>query len=503
MDKKKLPVGVSNFKELIKENYYYVDKTGFIEEILEKRANVTLICRPRRFGKTLNMSTLKYFLDRDNAQENRRLFNGLKIEKTEYMREQGKYPVIFLSMKGVKGESYSKFLQKFSSVLIDLYNEYEVFREKLNMSEKMYFDKVWLGDPDADLSKALKFLGDILYKYSGIKPVLLIDEYDSPMIVANEKGYYEEAKELIGDFYGDGLKDAPISFAVVTGILRVAKESIFSTLNNLKVSTLLTENYNHFGMTEYEVETSFNTLIMKLLKDADNDINDIFYELLRGRAAKTILDDSMIFGEKYSNSTILYLMFSAGYLTIDRIGEEEDQYYLRIPNLEVKKYFRKTFIEILTPKSKDSFSKLKEALVIGKIRGNDSIEEKINGFFMASMSYLDGAKEEKFYHNLILGMMIGLDDKFYIHSNREEGLGRYDLALEPRDKNAVGYIFEFKVAESTSESDFKKAGAEALSQIDKKIYEVGLRERGIQKIVKIGMVFSGKIMKLYIKEKVG
>ncbi|MGL5703520.1 MAG: AAA family ATPase, partial [Cetobacterium sp.] len=255
MDKKKLPVGVSNFKELIKENYYYVDKTGFIEEILEKRANVTLICRPRRFGKTLNMSTLKYFLDRDNAQENRRLFNGLKIEKTEYMREQGKYPVIFLSMKGVKGESYSKFLQKFSSVLIDLYNEYEVFREKLNMSEKMYFDKVWLGDPDADLSKALKFLGDILYKYSGIKPVLLIDEYDSPMIVANEKGYYEEAKELIGDFYGDGLKDAPISFAVVTGILRVAKESIFSTLNNLKVSTLLTENYNHFGMTEYEVET--------------------------------------------------------------------------------------------------------------------------------------------------------------------------------------------------------------------------------------------------------
>ena len=516
MDKKKLPVGVSNFKELIKENYYYVDKTGFIEEILEKRANVTLICRPRRFGKTLNMSTLKYFLDRDNAQENRRLFNGLKIEKTEYMREQGKYPVIFLSMKGVKGESYSKFLQKFSSVLIDLYNEYEVFREKLNMSEKMYFDKVWLGDPDADLSKALKFLGDILYKYSGIKPVLLIDEYDSPMIVANEKGYYEEAKELIGDFYGDGLKDAPISFAVVTGILRVAKESIFSTLNNLKVSTLLTENYNHFGMTEYEVETilkyyglettvdaakswyngytfgdekvynpwsilnhcengklisywvntSANTLIMKLLKDADNDINDIFYELLRGRAAKTILDDSMIFGEKYSNSTILYLMFSAGYLTIDRIGEEE-------------------------------------ALVIGKIRGNDSIEEKINGFFMASMSYLDGAKEEKFYHNLILGMMIGLDDKFYIHSNREEGLGRYDLALEPRDKNAVGYIFEFKVAESTSESDFKKVGAEALSQIDKKIYEVGLRERGIQKIVKIGMVFSGKIMKLYIKEKVG
>ncbi|MGL4902793.1 MAG: AAA family ATPase [Cetobacterium sp.] len=539
MERKKLPIGVSDFKKLIEENYYYIDKTGFIEEILEKKAEVTLICRPRRFGKTLNMSTLKYFLDRKNAEKNNQLFRGLNIEKSKYMAEAGKYPVIFLTMKGINGENYSKFLQKFSSVLSDLYNDYEDLRESLNLKEKMYFDKVWLGEPDTDLTRALKFLSDIVYKYSGIKPVLLIDEYDSPMIVAHEKGYYEEVKELIGDFYGEALKDAPISFAVVTGILRVAKESIFSSLNN----------YNHFGMTEDEVETilkyygleteldaakswyngytfgnekvynpwsilnhcengdlisywvntSANTLIMQLLKDADEDINDTFYELLRGGVARVILDDNMIFGEKYSDSTILYLMFSAGYLTIDRVGERRREYYLRIPNEEVKDYFRKTFVEIADSAGENSFSKLEEALLVGKIFGNNSVEAKINSMFQTSMSYLDGSKQEKFYHNLILGMMIGLDDKFYIHSNREEGLGRYDLALEPKSKSGIGYIFEFKVAVSSSEHDFDQAGAEVLAQIDKKIYETGLRERGVEKIIKIGMVFASKVLKLYVK----
>ncbi|MGL5904241.1 MAG: AAA family ATPase, partial [Cetobacterium sp.] len=505
--------------------------------------------RPRRFGKTLNMSTLKYFLTRENASENIELFRGLNIEKSKYIAEAGKYPVIFLTLKGLDGDNYPEFLRKFKRLLSKLFKEHKHLKEFLDEDDLMNFEKIISRKDDGDYDIALQFLSELYEEYVGIKPVLLIDEYDSPMIVAHEKGYYEETKDLMGSFYGSALKDAPISFAVVTGILRVAKESIFSSLNNLKVSTLLTNNYNHFGMTESEVEeilkyynlettmesakswyngytfgdekvynpwsilnhcengelisywvnTSANTLIIKLLKEADEDIKDTFYELLNGGSARTILDDNMIFGEKYSDSTILYLMFSAGYLTIDRPGEEEDQYYLRIPNLEVKKYFRKTFISILTPKSKDSFSKLKEALVIGKIRGNDSVEEKINGFFMASMSYLDGARQEKFYHNLILGMMIGLDDKFYIHSNREEGLGRYDLALEPRDKSGFGYIFEFKVATSSSESDFHIAGEEALAQIDKKIYETGLRERGIEKIIKIGMVFSGKELKFYTK----
>lgn len=549
MNKKKLPIGKSDFKEIIGGNYYYVDKTGFIEEVLEKNYEVTLICRPRRFGKTLNMSALKYFLDMKDAEENRKLFKGLKIEKTEYIKRAGKYPVIFLTLKDLSGKNYQDFFSEFKRLISRLFKEHKHLLKLLDEYDFENFDKILRRKDEADYDTALQFLSELYKEYVGVKPVLLIDEYDSPMIIANEKGYYEDVKELMSTFYGSSLKDAPISFAVVTGILRVAKESIFSSLNNLKVSTLLKGDYNHFGMNETEVEeilkhynlettmecakswyngytfnnqkiynpwsiinhcdsgklesywvnTSANTLIMELLKEADLDIKDIFYNLLNGGSARTILDDNMIFGEKYSHSTILYLMFSAGYLTIDRYGEEDDEYYLRIPNLEVKKYFKKTFLNILTNSNRDSFSKLKDALLIGKIYGNDSIEEKINSMFLASMSYLDGSKEEKFYHNLILGMIIGLDSTFYIHSNREEGLGRYDLALEPKDKNRIGYIFEFKVASSTSESDFDAAGKDALNQIDKKIYENGLKERGITKIVKIGLVFSSKSMKIYSK----
>ncbi|MGL4904432.1 MAG: AAA family ATPase [Cetobacterium sp.] len=547
--RKPLPVGESDFRDLINQNYYYVDKTDFIREVLEKKAKVLLVCRPRRFGKTLNMSTLKYFLTMKDAEENRKLFRGLNIEKTEFMSHQGKYPVIYLTLKELTGVSYDDFLRGFKRLISKLFKEHKHLKEFLDTNDLEAFEKIVKRKDDGDYDIALQFLSELYEEYIGIKPVLLIDEYDSPMIVANEKGYYEEVKELFGIFYGSALKDAPISFAVVTGILRVAKESIFSSLNNLEVSTILTEDFNHFGMNEIEVQdileyygretgleavktwyngytfgegkvynpwsiinhsksgklisywvnTSANSLIMQLLKDAEEDINDIFYELLRGGVAKTILDDNMIFGQKYSNSTVLYLMFSAGYLTIDRAGERRREYYLRIPNLEVKDYFRKTFIEIADIQGESSFMILEDALISGKVSGNNSIEARINKLFKSSMSYLDGAKEEKFYHNLILGMMIGLDNSFYIHSNREEGLGRYDLALEPRDKNGIGYIFEFKVAASTAESDLDKAGAAALAQIDDKVYELGLRERGIEKIIKIGMVFSSKIMKLYIK----
>ncbi|WP_047396110.1 AAA family ATPase, partial [Cetobacterium sp. ZOR0034] len=255
MERKKLPIGVSDFKKLITENYYYIDKTGFIEEILEKKAEVTLICRPRRFGKTLNMSTLKYFLDKKDAPENIELFKGLNIEKTEYMKEAGKYPVIFLTLKGLDGDSYTEFLRKFKRLLSKLFKEHKHLKSFLDEDDLVNFEKIINRKDDADYDIALQFLSELYEEYIGVKPVLLIDEYDSPMIVAHEKGYYEEVKDLMGSFYGSALKDAPISFAVVTGILRVAKESIFSSLNNLKVSTLLINNYNHFGMTESEVET--------------------------------------------------------------------------------------------------------------------------------------------------------------------------------------------------------------------------------------------------------
>ncbi|MGL4868402.1 MAG: AAA family ATPase, partial [Cetobacterium sp.] len=503
----------------------------------------------RRFGKTLNMSTLKYFLTMKDAECNRKLFEGLNIEKTGFMEHQGKYPVIYLTLKELTGASYDDFLRGFKRLISKLFKEHKHLKELLDTDDLEAFEKIVKRKDDGDYDIALQFLSELYEEYIGVKPVLLIDEYDSPMIVANEKGYYEEAKDLFGTFYGSALKDAPISFAVVTGILRVAKESIFSSLNNLEVSSILTGDYKHFGMNEsevldilkyygletgikdvqswyngytfgdgkvynpwsilnhcqngklisYWVNTSANTLIVQLLKESDNQILDIFYDLLKDGKVLTKLNEHMVFGQEFSNSTILYLMFSAGYLTIDTPGENAREYYLRIPNKEVKDYFREAFIDIIGKNSDNSFIDLEKSLISGKVRGYHSIEENCNNMFQNSMSYLDGAKEEKFYHNLILGMMIGLTRKFYIHSNREEGLGRYDLALEPKDKNGIGYIFEFKVAASISESDFDKAGAAALAQIDAKVYEHGLRERGIVKIVKIGMVFSSKVMKLYIK----
>ena len=550
MDKKRLPIGISDFKKMIEDNYYYVDKTSFIAEVLEKKAEATLITRPRRFGKTLNMTTLKYFLNIKEAEENRKLFQGLDIEKSKYMCEQGKYPVIYLTMKDCGGDNYSEFLKNFKSLVSNLFVEHKDIREYLDIRDLEQFDKIWLEKDDGKYNEALKFLSQIIFEHYKMKPVILIDEYDAPMIKANEYGYYEDIKELIGGFYGSVLKDGVAAFSVITGILRIAKESIFSTLNNLEVSTILDKDYSYFGMEEWEVgnilkyynlettledtkiwyngylfgskrmynpwsilshcrlgelkefwvNTSANKLIMKILEESDDKIKDIFYKLLKDEKVSTILNDYMIFGENYSDSTVLYLMFSAGYLTIDGLSEEwDDEYYIKIPNYEVKKYFKNTFIDIIGNNSKSSFADLEKALVRGKVSGIDSIEEEIQNMFLTSVSYHDGDKQEKFYHNLVLGMLIGLDRYFHVYSNREEGLGRYDLALEPKDKNRFGYIFEFKVAKSIEEKDMNEAGIEALSQIDKKMYECGMRERGISKIVKLGLVFSGKKLKFYEK----
>lgn len=253
-------------------------------------------------------------------------------------------------------------------------------------------------------------------------------------------------------------------------------------------------------LESFWVNTSANKLIMKILEESDDKIKDIFYKLLKDEKVSTILNDYMIFGENYSDSTVLYLMFSAGYLTIDGLSEEwDDEYYIKIPNYEVRKYFKNTFIDIIGNNSKSSFADLEKALVRGKVQGIDSIEEEIQNMFLTSVSYHDGDKQEKFYHNLVLGMLIGLDRYFHVYSNREEGLGRYDLALEPKDKNRFGYIFEFKVAKSTEEKDMNEAGFDALSQIDKKMYKHGMKERGISKIMKLGLVFSGKKLKFYEK----
>ena len=255
MRKKAVPVGIEDFERIINEDYYYVDKTLLIEELLINRAPVTLFTRPRRFGKTLNMSMLKYFFDVKNKEENKKLFENLKIYNSEYMSEQGKYPVIFISLKDLKGNTWEECLKRLKLFIFDLYAEFEYIREKMNEWDKRKFEKVLYEKEDADYIMSLKFLSDSLYKYYGEKVIILIDEYDAPIINAFDKGYYNEAINFFQTFYSSALKtNNSLKYGILTGITRIIKEGIFSGLNNLKVDTILNKKYSeYFGLLESEV----------------------------------------------------------------------------------------------------------------------------------------------------------------------------------------------------------------------------------------------------------
>lgn len=252
MRTKAVPVGIEDFKELIQEGYYYIDKTLLIDEMLMNKSKVTLFTRPRRFGKTLNMSMLKYFFDIKNKEENKKLFENLKVSDSEYMNEQGKYPVIFISLKDLKGDTWEECLKRLELFIFDLYAEFEYIREKMNEWDKRKFEKVLYEKEDADYIMSLKFLSDSLYKYYGEKVIILIDEYDSPIINAFDKGYYNEAINFFQTFYSSALKtNNSLKYGILTGITRIIKEGIFSGLNNLKVDTILNKKYSeYFGLLE-------------------------------------------------------------------------------------------------------------------------------------------------------------------------------------------------------------------------------------------------------------
>ena len=255
MRKKAIPVGIEDFKELIQDEYYYVDKTLLIDEMLMNKSKVTLFTRPRRFGKTLNMSMLKYFFDVEDKEENKKLFENLKVSDSEYMSEQGKYPVIFISLKDLKGDTWEECLKRLKLFIFDLYVEFEYIREKMNEWDKKKFEKVLYEKEDADYIMSLKFLADSLYRYYEKKVIILIDEYDAPIINAFDKGYYNEAINFFQTFYSSALKtNNSLKYGVLTGITRIIKEGIFSGLNNLYVNTILSKDYSeYFGLLESEV----------------------------------------------------------------------------------------------------------------------------------------------------------------------------------------------------------------------------------------------------------
>ncbi|WP_336018193.1 AAA family ATPase [Fusobacterium polymorphum] len=543
---KRIPIGLSDFKELIEEDFYYFDKTKFIDEVIKDGAKVKLFTRPRRFGKTLNISMLKYFFDIKEAEENRKLFKGLYIEKTESYKEQGQYPVIFLSLKDLKARTWKEMQEKIVVTLSDFFSEYQYILEELNENDTNKFKKVLIGEANlSNLGTILKFLTKILYEKYNKKVIVLIDEYDSPLVSAYINGYYENAKDFFKTFYSSVLKDNNyLQMGVLTGIIRVIKAGIFSDLNNLRTYTILSDDYtDSYGLTEEEVEkslkdygieaeiskvkdwydgykfgdsevynpwsilnflqdkklraywvdTSGNDLINNVLKMRNKNIITALERLFNGEGLRQNISGTSDLSKILSDDEIWELLLFSGYLTVEE-KINQDNYILRLPNKEVKSLFRKTFIETYIARgSKLSF--LMESLIENKI---EDYEENLQEVLLASVSYNDTKKgNEAFYHGLIMGMGLYLEGEYITKSNIESGLGRYDFLIEPKNKSKRAFIMEFKSTDSVEK--LEEVSKEALKQIEDKKYDISLKQNGIKEITYIGIAFCGKQIKISYK----
>ena len=541
--KKGIGIGVEDFSEVIKENCYYIDKTKWIGEILEDKSKIKLFTRPRRFGKTLNMSMLKYFFNVENKEENRKLFSELDIEKSEYMSEQGQYPVIFISLKSIKAKTWEEAIQEIRLLVLELFSEYKYLLKDLDEYDLPRFKKYLLGDADlSELKNALLFLTRILFHKYKKEVILLIDEYDSPLISAYEHYYYDDAVTFFKVFYGEALKtNQYLKMGVMTGIIRVIKAGIFSDLNNLNVYSILENEYSEFfGFNQDEIEetleyfdvkyelfdvkawydgykfgdsdvynpwsilkflkskkigshwidTSGNFLINQILKNTDSEIMETLEALFNGETVEENISGNSDLSSLLGQEEIWELLLFSGYLTIDeKIGEDyEDVYSLRLPNREVREFFRKKFIDVNFGES--MFRKAMEGLKNLKF---DIFQKYLQNILLKSTSFMD-TKNESFYHGLVLGMMFYLDNHYYVKSNKESGLGRYDVVIEPKNKNNRGFILEFKVVKN--EDDLEKVSQEAIEQIMEKKYDIGLRDRGIKDVTFVGVAFCGKVVKV-------
>ena len=553
--KKKLPIGISDFKEIIENNYYYFDKTKFIENILEDGSKVKLFTRPRRFGKTLNISMLKYFFDIKNKDENRKLFENLEISKSEYFEKQGNFFVISISFKNYDSENWESGFNTIKNEIKLLYNEFYLIRDNLNQSDLADFDAIWLKKDNADWINSLFNLTRYLYEISGKKVVVLIDEYDQPIIDSYIKGNYEKCIAFFKAFYGKVLKDNNyLEMGILTGILRVAKENVFSGLNNLEVHTILDDEFTeYFGIMENEVEksledfdlkyelndvqkwyngylfgekkvynpwsiinflnrgnlksywvnTSGNGLIKLYLQKLKNDIFDDFSKLLNKENILKRINNNMTFENLKTNfgKNIWNLFFHSGYLTLaDKYDVMKKNASIKIPNKEILEMFSEMFIEIYF-KDSETFLDMTDALTTGNI---EKFKFELNKILLENIGIFDviGIYKEQFYHGLMLGLILMLKNEYEISSNNFSGKGRYDLLLKPKNifERKEGIIIELKAInidnlKLNSEKIHEKLLSEcevALNQIEEKEYTSILKNAGIDNILKIGIAFFGK-----------
>ena len=553
---RRIPIGISDFKKIIQDNYLFVDKTMLIKEFWEAHGETILIPRPRRFGKTLNMSMIKYFFScGENKDANRSLFSNLEVEKHEdIIRLQGKYPVIYLSFKDEKHSSFESFKEGLSRLMSALFIEHKPYIgiAELNDIDKKYYSSVV--DERAtliQLSDSLKNLSKHLTNYHSEKVIILIDEYDVPIQAAYMYGYYDEAIEFMRNLLSGAFKDnIYLEKAMITGILRVAKESIFSGLNNLKVSSILSYNFSDkFGFTEEEVEalskeyeisssindikdwyngyyfgkhiiynpwsmlnylasheeglkpywvnTSSNDLVKVLLSKGGQDIKQDLESLIEGKIITKLVDENIAMAdiEKSSDNLWSFLLFT-GYLKAKQLprnkGEDEIYYTLQVPNKEVKSLYKR----IITNWFNDTISKPNYDIMLKALLTADlkTFTKIFKNYVLKSLSYFDvgGNEGEKVYHAFVLGMLISLGDSYEVLSNRESGYGRYDVCIIPKDIKELGIIVEFKKLDMEDDDTLEEMADEALKQIEDRKYETTLKDRGIENILKLAIVFKGK-----------
>ena len=535
---KKIPIGIEDFKMLITDDYFYIDKSKFIEEILNDGALVKLFTRPRRFGKTLNMSMLKYFFDIRKAEENKKLFDSLYIKNSPVFAEQGKYPVIFLSMKEIQSSNIEDCVEAVKILLESLFKEFRELLKDLDELDKPTFIKYATKQISLEeTKKGLKVFSDILANYYSQQVIILIDEYDAPLTYAYGHGYYKEAVDFFKTLYGNVLKtNSNLKMGVLTGAIRVAQAGIFSDLNNIETHTILDEAYDeYFGLLEDEVEnalieyktedkledvkswydgykfgnmevynpwsilkyvkykkldaywinTSGNALIKELLLLSDGTVFEELDNLVNGQEKTIYVNENVALGNDLDPNRIWELMLFSGYLTVkEKINNE--LYLIKIPNKEIQSFFKSLFAEIVF-KGKSNISSMKAALESKDINTIVRILEKV---VLNAISFYDTNKKfENPYQTLLAGFFYALDDYYEMKPNPETGYGRADIILKPRNKKWTGYIFELKRAKT---KNLEKEAEKALEQIEEKKYDTLLISEGVKEIIKIGLVFDGK-----------
>ena len=553
-------IGNQDFKDIREKNYFYVDKTDFIKEWWENGDSVTLITRPRRFGKTLTMSMVENFFSIEDAGRGD-LFVGLSIwEEEKYRQLQGTYPVIFLSFAGVNGEDYELTYGSICDILYDVYNRYMdiihsgIFsKEDIDEFEdrKRFLRKHMIS---SKISDALNFLCSLLYRYYKKKVIILLDEYDTPMQEAYVNGYWDKIVGFIRALFNAAFKTNPnLERAIMTGITRVSKESVFSGLNNLKVATVISNKYQtSFGFTETEVfdsldefglsserqkvkewydgfcfgdckniynpwsiinflnkrkygnywaNTSSNALVGKLIQEGNSAVKAAMGDLLQGKSFHTVIDEEIVFQQlDYDPDAIWSLLLASGYLKmIDGRYNDSGHYecLLALTNKEVRHTFEDMFKNWFAA-VKENYNGFTKALLSNNVR---DMNLYINAVTKGVISYLDaGAKPsvqsepEKFYHGLVLGLIVDLRDGYKIESNRESGFGRYDVIMESKDEQHDSVILEFKVIDTERENDLHDTASNAIKQIMEKEYAASLEMSGVShnRIRIYGFAFQGK-----------